>query len=263
MGWMPVRARKGLARAITSLSPRSLQRILGALQRLPNGEFEQRMAADKLHKMAGVLDAGSLQEIYLRLASHWFEPDELVLGACEPKTFLSSQTAGEFGDFAETMMYGDTITFLPDDILTKVDRASMAVSLEVRAPYLDHDVIAFAWSLPLKMKIHHGKGKRILRKLLHKFVPPEIVERPKMGFGIPLDSWLRGPLREWAEDLLSEERLRREGILAPQMVREKWEEHLADRHNWQYHLWDVLMFQSWLEHARASSETSCAAEARA
>ena len=144
-------------------------------------------------------------------------------------------------------MYLDTVTYLPDDILTKVDRASMGVGLEVRVPLLDHRVVEFVWRLPLRQKAAKDQTKIALRQILYKHLPPELVDRPKSGFGIPLGSWLRGPLREWGEDLLDETRLRAEGVFDPQPVRQKWQEHLSGRWNWQYCLWDVLIFQSWQE----------------
>jgi asparagine synthase (glutamine-hydrolysing) len=149
--------------------------------------------------------------------------------------------------FSEGMMVLDQETYLPDDILTKVDRASMAVSLEVRAPLLDYRLAEFAARIPLKYKLRNGQGKYLLRKVLEQYVPRTLFERPKMGFEIPIAEWLRGPLREWAEDLLSEERLRKEGYFYPGPIREKWAQHASAKRNWQFHLWDILMFQAWLD----------------
>ena len=198
----------------------------------------------KLHKGAAVATSANPRALYKQLISHW-DPADVVLEATEPATALAPDWPAP--DLIEQMMAWDTVRYLPDDILVKVDRAAMAVSLETRVPFLDHRVVEYAWRLPVSLKVRNGQGKWILRQVLNRYVPKSLIERPKMGFGVPIDSWLRGPLREWAEALLDEERLRREGFFNPEPIRRKWLEHQSGRRNWQYHLWDVLMFQSWLQ----------------
>jgi asparagine synthase (glutamine-hydrolysing) len=173
----------------------------------------------------------------------------VVNGAVEPETVRRFVHEAQWlPSMEEVMMLTDTVHYLPDDILTKVDRASMAVSLEARVPILDHRVVEFAWRLPMGFKIRDGKGKWALRQVLYKYVPTAMIERPKMGFGVPIDSWLRGELREWAEDLLSVESLERHGLFNIEAIRAKWQEHTSGGRNWQYLLWDVLVFQDWIAH---------------
>lgn len=206
---------------------------------------------DKLQKLAEVLAFDSPEALYLRLVSHWKSPDRVVVGAGEPPTALTDRRRwADLPELVARLMYLDMVTYLPDDILVKVDRASMGVGLEARVPLLDHRVVEFAWRLPLSMKIRDGQGKWLLRQVLYRYVPKEIVDRPKMGFGVPIGAWLRGPLREWAESLLDERRLREEGYFDPRPIREKWREHLSGKHDWQYYLWDILMFQAWLGEER-------------
>ena len=169
----------------------------------------------------------------------------MVINRKEPPTQITRPPV-HLNDVIEQMMALDSVSYLPDDILCKVDRAAMGVSLETRVPMLDHRVAEFAWQLPLDMKIRNGQGKWVLRQVLHQYVPKALIERPKMGFGVPIDGWLRGPLRAWAEELLDASRLRQEGYFNPLPIRDRWEEHLSGRRNWQYCLWDVLVFQAWL-----------------
>ncbi len=204
---------------------------------------------EKIRKVAELLSAKGPEGIYLDLVSHWKNPSAVVRGAVEPPTLLTSRDSwAQLPDFTSWMMYMDLVTYLPDDILVKVDRDSMGNSLEARVPYLDdHRVIEFAWSLPMQMKIRNGKGKWLLRQVLYQYVPSRMLERPKKGFSIPIDAWLKGPLREWAGALLNEKRLQDEGYFNPKPVLQKWQEHLTGKHDWQYYLWDILMFQAWLE----------------
>ena len=247
--WLPVAMRRSAATAIRWLSPAAWNRIFAWLAAVAPASAGMQRAGDKAHKLAAVIDAANPEEIYFRLVSEWNNPEQLVLGTTEPPTFLTDHANwGIASNTEETMMFLDAMTYLPDDILTKMDRATMGVSLEGRMPLLDHRVVELAWRLPLRMKIRNGQGKWALRQVLYQHVPQALIERPKMGFGVPLDAWLRGPLRDWAEALLNPARLKREAYIAPELVQQKWREHLSGERNWQYHLWDVLMFQAWLEH---------------
>ena len=244
---VPAGARRLAASGIGALSPAAWNRLAGPVQPLLPGSLRQANVGDKLHKGAAVMAARCIDDLYLGLVTHW-EPDSLVLGAQEPATALRGAHLPLQGlSDIERMMALDAITYLPGDILTKVDRAAMGVSLETRVPFLDHRVVEFAWRLPQNLKLRGNVGKWALRQVLYRHVPKELIERPKMGFGVPIDSWLRGPLRDWAEDLLDESRLRQEGFFNPAPIRQKWAEHLSGRRNWQHHLWDVLMFQAWLK----------------
>ncbi|MDX8410930.1 MAG: asparagine synthase (glutamine-hydrolyzing) [Mariprofundaceae bacterium] len=244
----PVRA--GLAGAIRAVSPVAWNALYSRLEPLLPVRWRARLAGEKLYKFAQLLQADSRAALYRGLVSQWFDPAQVVLGANEPATVLSDEDSWPAGmDFSEQMMFQDMTGYLPGDILTKVDRASMAVSLETRIPLLDHRVVEFAWRLPLDMKIRDGQGKWLLRQMLYQYVPRELVERPKMGFGVPIDVWLRGPLRDWAESLLDEQRLRQQGFFNVELIHRRWHEHLRAKRNWQYPLWCVLMFQAWLDEA--------------
>lgn len=201
---------------------------------------------DKIHKLADFTGINNFVMLYKMLISHWKDPSELVINSTEPNLIIDQPKGVTCGEH-NFMMFLDSTTYLPDDILVKVDRASMGVSLESRIPLLNHGIVEFSWSLPFSMKYRDGQSKWLLRQVLYKYVPKEIIDRPKMGFGLPIDGWLRGPLREWAEELLDEKRLRAEGFFNPEPIRLKWREHLEGSRNWHYYLWDVLMFQAWFE----------------
>jgi len=250
---LPLPLRRMAGGVLGAVPPRWWDRAFAGAGRALPRSLSPRLPGVKIHKVAQVLPAADLHETYVTLASHTTDPRRLVPGAVEPATLLTSaDTWPVLDDRVERMMYLDTMTYLPDDILTKVDRATMASSLEGRMPFLDPDVAALAWRLPPELKMRAGTGKWLLRRLLHRYVPPALVERPKAGFGIPVGDWLRGPLRPWAEDLLDTRRLEAEGLLAPPVVRALWDEHVSGRRDRQFELWDVLMFQAWLEAQRRS-----------
>ncbi len=216
----------------------------GASRLLPQSSRRR----DRLAMAAELLATRDGAEAYTRFHSHWHNPGAVVVGGREALVLRPPRTLLEAGaGLPEQMTFIDAVTYLPEDILAKVDRASMGVSLEARVPLLDRRVVEFAWRLPLAMKVRNGETKWILRRVLDRYVPRHLIQRPKMGFGVPIDSWLRGPLRGWAEALLDENRLRTEGYFHPAPIRRKWEDHLAGRGDWHYLLWDVLMFQAWLE----------------
>jgi len=243
--YMPLVLQRLVASIITTFSPSVWNHIFTVLSPILPSGMRFSLPGDKLHKGASVLGNRDGKALYRQLVSHW-DPADIILAAEEPSTLLDDEWP-ELPSLIEQMMVLDAVTYLPDDILVKVDRAAMAVSLETRIPILDHRVFEFAWRLPMHMKIRNGQGKWLLRQVLYRHVPKGLIERPKMGFGVPIDTWLRGPLFEWAEELLDESRLKREGYFNPSPIRQKWKEHLSGQRNWQYPLWNVLMFQSWLE----------------
>jgi asparagine synthase (glutamine-hydrolysing) len=243
---MPVRRLTG--KGLTSVSTHTWNGIASIFQSVLPRKFQSMNIGDKLHKGAAVLDSFTCDSLYLKLVSHWSDPSSVVISGSQLPTILCGKPLALPGfDDIQRMMALDLLTYLPDDILVKVDRAAMGVSLETRIPFLDHRLVEFAWRLPQSLKLRDGQTKWILRQVLYRHVPRELIDRPKMGFGVPIGNWLRGPLREWAESLLDESRLRREGYFHPEPIRLKWKEHLSGQRNWQYHLWDVLMFQAWLE----------------
>ena len=242
---IPFAVRKIISKGIILLSPKVWSFLINNAFKLLPKRFSMAHPGDKIYKLSKMLLSDNIYNVYDGLVSHWDNSFEVVID-CKKK----ARNTGENINLAhseEGMMLLDSITYLPDDILHKVDRAAMSVSLETRAPFLDKNVVKFSWRLPFNMKIRDSQGKWILRKVLDRYVPKELIDRPKMGFGVPIDSWLRGPLREWAEELLSEERLKNDGYFHVKPIREKWNEHLSGHRNWQYHLWSVLMFQVWLD----------------
>lgn len=242
--YMPLSVRKFIKWGMTSVSPMVWNKILRQLVSMP-------LPGDKIHKLANILPAKSAEDLYFQLISHWQNLDNVVIAEGRSVAAIENNiTRLDLGSIEQNMMYLDSISYLPDDILTKVDRAAMGVSLETRIPFLDHHVVEFAYQLPLLMKIKNGESKWILKQVLDKYIPRHLMERPKMGFGVPIDSWLRGPLRDWAESLLDESRLKQEGFFHAEPIRKKWYEHMSGNRNWQHHLWDVLMFQSWLDNQR-------------
>lgn len=248
---LPGSARHAAARLLHALSPAAWDRVFELAKPMLPKRFHLATPGDKAHKLADVLALSDGRAFFHQLTSHWKNPAHVVIGANEPQTLLTAPEAWPETDcFEHWMMAMDAQTYMADDILVKVDRAAMANSLETRVPMLDHRVVELAWRMPLGLKIRDGQGKWLLRQVLHRHVPKALIERPKMGFGIPLDGWLRGPLRDWAEDLLDESRMREQGFLRPEPIRRIWAEHVSERRNWQHHLWDVLMFQAWLQEER-------------
>ena len=240
---MPRPGRRAVAAGLLAVSPGMWDRLFErAAPALPPA-LRQRLPGYKLHKLAGVLGAVSPLDLYERLSTQWADSGRYVRGAVGGAVLHDG--AERLGDVPSQTMLLDLLRYLPDDILTKVDRASMAVSLETRVPLLDHRVVEYAWRLPLSMKLRDGQTKWALREVLYRYVPRELIERPKSGFDLPLYDWLRGPLRDWAEALLDPVQLRDEGIFDPALIRKAWEEHLAGTHTWEYQLWTVLMFQEW------------------
>ena len=250
---VPAPLRRAAAGLATLPSPAAYDMVAGPLMQLMPRSRRRSQVGDKVHKAAELLSLQSVGDVYRRLCSHWTDPEHLVPGSRERPTMLTGlEQLPDLPGNVERMMFTDLVSYLPDDILVKVDRAAMAVSLETRVPFLDHRIVEFAMSLPLSISRADNTPKWPLRQLLYKHVPKALVDRPKMGFGVPIDAWLRSKLRPWAEDLLSPSRLREEGFFDPARVRTAWEEHVSGRRNHQYLLWDVLMFQAWLAEQQGS-----------
>jgi asparagine synthase (glutamine-hydrolysing) len=243
---LPLPFRQLLSRSVTTLSPHTWNSILCPVLKIAPRRFQYKNMGEKIYKLADLMLCDET-EIYHTLVSHW-KKSTIVLGANEPLTNFTKRDAHpHFENFIERGAWLDLVSYLPDDILVKVDRAAMAVSLESRIPMLDHRLIEFSARLPMTLKVRDGVGKWILRQVLYRYVPKSLLDRPKMGFGVPIDSWLRGPLLDWAESLLNEDRLKREGFFDATLIRSKWHEHVSEKTDWHYWLWNILMFESWLE----------------
>jgi asparagine synthase (glutamine-hydrolysing) len=248
MSRVPKPLRIAAARALTAVGPAAWTRFGEAAGGMLPKLAQVDRLGDKLHKGAALLGSDNLTELYGGMLSLWRDPGSVVIGAAEPPSYATGAVPALDGlGPVERMMALDMLGYLPDDILVKVDRAAMAVSLETRVPFLDHRLVEFAWRLPFRLKVRGRESKWILRQLLYRHVPRALIERPKMGFGVPIGDWLRGPLREWAESLLDERRIAAEGYFRPEPVRRVWQAHIAGRADEQQRLWPILMFQNWLE----------------
>jgi asparagine synthase (glutamine-hydrolysing) len=244
--------RRRIASALHRLSPRQWDQLYDTLDtRLP-ASIRQTHVGDKMSRLADAIRAPTSDELYRGLVSQWQDPSRIVRNGHELSTWLDRDIGARNVAFDERMMFLDFVSYLPDDILTKLDRATMAVGLEGRAPLLDHRVVEWTWRLPMSLKRRGGASKWLLRQVLYRYVPAPLIERPKMGFGVPIGDWIRGPLREWAEALLDSRRLHAEGYFDPTAVRAAWDDHTCGRSNEQYRLWTVLMFQAWLERWNSS-----------
>ena len=245
---IPYPVRLFISDIVRKIPPKRLNMLFLHVQKILPTKYQQANIGEKLHKAASVLRAKTPDELYRFIVSRWQKPESVVIGVGSQQTM----TGYKFSDLeiVQQMAKLDLITYLPDDILCKVDRSSMFASLESRAPFLDHRVIEFALNLPLEYKIKNGVGKYILRDVLYRYIPKKLVDRPKMGFGVPISDWLRGPLKGWADDLLDKDRLLSEGFFHPEPIHRMWREHQQGVANWQYQLWPILMFQLWLENEK-------------
>lgn len=244
---LPLGLRKMVAKGICSVSAERWNAIEREMISLLPNRFSHSNIAEKMHKVAIFIESKSAIDAYDKLSSNWTDTTKIVNSEIYSSMAFSSELKDLGLSNAEVMMAMDMLNYLPNDILTKVDRASMSASLEVRAPFLDINVINFAWKLPQSLKINGSDTKWILRDILRRYVPSYLTDRPKMGFGIPLGGWLRGPLRGWAEDLLSQKKIKCYGIFSEEEIRIIWKSHLEGKSGLQNKIWAILMFQSWIE----------------
>jgi asparagine synthase (glutamine-hydrolysing) len=245
MQLVPAKLRGPFGKALQSVSPENWDKLAKPFARL----IKQNRVGSKVHNLSNrLINVKTFDDLIVSLTSEWNEHASVVINAMHTDSFINQPGQWpQIQDPASRIMFVDAMTYMPDDILVKVDRAAMAISLETRAPFLDHRVAELAWTLPISMKIHNGNGKHVLRQVLYKYVPQHLIDRPKMGFAIPLDQWLREDLRDWAEALLAPERLQQEGFFDVVMVRDAWQAHLSGTKNYSARLWSVLMFQAWLQ----------------
>jgi asparagine synthase (glutamine-hydrolysing) len=237
---LPHSIRRASRAMITAVGAGTWDRALG-----PMGLISRGVTGDRVHKLATLIDMRTFPDFYLHLVSAWRRPQDLLPGVVEQDTAIRAPFNAGRGGLLADMMFRDQVSYLPDDILVKVDRAAMAASLETRAPLLDHRVAEFAWQLPTNCWQRDGQGKWIVRQVLDRYVPRALIDRPKQGFGVPIAEWLRGPLRDWADDLLSPDALRHDGIFRAEPVLQTWKEHRDGTRNWAPSLWHLLMFQAW------------------
>jgi asparagine synthase (glutamine-hydrolysing) len=258
---IPRRLRPVIARLLR----RTPDTVWRHLQSLVPRRYGSSPIAGRIHRLARLIDAGGEERVFQGIVGQWPEPERLVRGVThEDDPIWTGELSHQFPDTTRRFQMLDTLTYLPGDILVKVDRASMGVALEARAPLLDHRVVEYTFGLPCEMLVRNGETKWLLRQVLYDHVPRALVNRPKTGFMMPIDHWLRGPLRDWAEDLLDSRRMEETGILDPTLIRKTWEQHLSGQINWQYRLWCVLMFEAWRrrwsEGVRPSTRTRAASQ---
>jgi asparagine synthase (glutamine-hydrolysing) len=247
---VPLGLRRLLSAAMTSVNADVAERVYNGLEFLLPRKSRISLPAEKYQKAAQVISMSGIRDVYKRLVSIIYLPGDYARNGVESRSFLDDTNLWNHGaDFISTMQKLDLLTYLPDDLLVKVDRASMAVNLETRVPYLDHNIVEFVMKLPLRFKLRNGESKRLVRRILDCHVPRGLTDRPKMGFSVPIGRWLRGPLREWGCALINERRLKNEGYLRSETVSQVWNQHLGGRSDSAHQLWNVLMFQSWLENS--------------
>ena len=245
---IPTPMRSLLGHLAGLVPPNRIDKIVQPLKLLMPEQWRYKQFGNKVHKIASICRANDSAAVYKSLISMWARPSQVVIGAGDIDMLADlPQVIESLPSFTERMMLTDLLSYLPGDILAKVDRASMGESLEVRVPFLDHRVVEHAWRLPFDLKVRNGEGKWLLKQVLYRYVPQKLIDRPKMGFGVPIDEWLRGPLRDWAENLLDSQRLAEDGFFHVDQVRATWQQHLSGAADWHALLWPILMFQAWFD----------------